>query len=97
MSTLDSAVQVHVPADLDAPDRILYGLTTRQVAILAGTATVLWLAFQALTPAVPAAVVGIAAVPVGAVATVVALGRRDGISMDRWLAAAWPRPAARAG
>jgi hypothetical protein len=32
--------------------------------------------------------VGIAAVPVGAVATVVALGRRDGISMDRWLAAA---------
>ena len=87
MST-DEAVQAHVPADLDAPDRILYGLTARQVAILAATAAVLWLAFQALTPAVPAPTVGIAAVPVAAIAAAVALGRRDGITMDRWLVAA---------
>lgn len=88
MSTIDEAVQAHVPADLDAPDRILYGLTARQVAILAATAAVLWLAFQALTPALPAPVVGVACVPVAAIAAAVALGRRDGITMDRWLAAA---------
>lgn len=88
MTTVDDAVQAHVPADLDAPDRILYGLTARQVAILAATAAVLWLAFQALTPAVPAPVVGIAAVPFAAIAAAVALGRRDGITMDRWLIAA---------
>jgi len=88
MSAMDFPVQVHVPADLDAPDRIMYGLTARQLAILAGSATVLWLVFEVLTPAVPGVGVGIAAVPVVAVATVVALGRRDGIAMDRWLAAA---------
>jgi hypothetical protein len=81
-------VQANVPADFDTPDRVLYGLTARQVSILAVAGAVLWLAYHALTPMVPAAVVGIAALPVGGVAVAVALGRRDGISMDRWIAAA---------
>jgi hypothetical protein len=84
MTGVPEPVQAHIPADLDTPDRVLYGLTVRQVAILAAAATVLWLAFQIL----PHAVVGVAAVPVAALAAAVALGRRDGISMDRWLAAA---------
>jgi hypothetical protein len=88
MSTVDDAVQAAVPADLNAPDRIMYGLTARQVAILAASAAALWVAFQALTPAVPPAAVGIAAIPLAAIATAVALGRRDGITMDRWLTAA---------
>src|SRR5213076_1310908 len=58
------------------------------VAILAATAALLWAAYRTLTPLVPPAVVGIAAVPVAALAAGLALGRRDGISMDRWVAAA---------
>ena len=84
----DYGLQAQVPADIDAPDRVLYSLTARQVAILAATGAVLWAAYRLLTPLVPPSVVGIAAVPVAAVAAGLALGRRDGISMDRWVAAA---------
>src|SRR5205814_5483057 len=89
----DEPYAAQVPADIDAPDRVLYSLTARQVAILAATGALLWAAYHVLTPLVPPAVVGIAAVPVAAVpvaavAAGVALGRRDGISMDRWVAAA---------
>ena len=84
----DYGLQAQVPADIDAPDRVLYSLTARQVAILAATGALLWAAYRLLTPLVPPAVVGIAAVPVAAVAAGLALGRRDGISMDRWVAAA---------
>src|SRR5947207_10739955 len=84
----DEPYVARVPADIDAPDRVLYGLTVRQVAILAATAALLWAASRTLTPLVGPAAVGIAAVPVAAVAAGLALGRRDGISMDRWVAAA---------
>jgi len=84
----DPPVQAAVPADIDVPDRVLYGLTARQVAILVGTGGWLWLAYRALCPPVPTVVVGLAAVPIAAVAVVLALGRRDGISLDRWMAAA---------
>jgi hypothetical protein len=77
-----------VPADIDAPDRVLYHLTARQVAILAATGAVLWAAYHILTPLVPPIAVGIGAVPVAALAAGLALGRRDGISMDRWALAA---------
>jgi hypothetical protein len=88
MSYDDPPVEAKVPADFDAPDRVLYGLTARQVAILAAAGALLWLAYQAATPTVPAVVVAIAALPVGGLAVALALGRRDGISMDRWIAAA---------
>src|SRR5947207_9803364 len=84
----DEPYAAQVPADIDAPDRVLYSLTARQVAILAATGALLWAAYRLLTPLVPPAVVGVAAVPVAAVAAGLALGRRDGISMDRWVAAA---------
>jgi hypothetical protein len=83
-----SVVQANVPADFDAPDRVLYGLTGRQVVILAATAALLWLGYHALTPIVSALVFGVAALPVAGLAAAVALGRRDGISMDRWIAGA---------
>ena len=84
----DEPYVARVPADIDAPDRVLYGLTVRQVAILAATAALLWAAYRLLTPLVGPAAVGIAAVPIAAMAAGLALGRRDGISMDRWVAAA---------
>ncbi|MBN1171095.1 MAG: PrgI family protein [Micromonosporaceae bacterium] len=95
MSLDSQPVQARMLADIDAPDRVLYGLTAHQVALLAATGTVLWLAYQAVTPTVPATGFAVAALPVGAIATAIALGRRDGISMDRWIAAAvraWRSP-----
>src|SRR5262245_37812689 len=88
MSYDNEPVEANVPADFDAPDRVLYGMTARQVAILAAAGALLWLAYRAVTPAVPAVVVAIVALPVGGLAVAVALGRRDGISMGRWIAAA---------
>ncbi len=79
--------RVRIPA-VEVEDKILAGLTARQAAILAAAGVVLWLAFlatRALVP--PAAFLGTAA-PVAAVAVVVVLGKRDGLSLDRLLLAA---------
>jgi hypothetical protein len=78
---------VRIPADVDREDRVLADLTARQVAILAAAAVVLWLAWVATRRLVPPAVFAGAAIPVGVAAVMLALGRRDGLSLDRWLAA----------
>jgi hypothetical protein len=44
----EQPVQAAVPADLNTPDKVLYGLTPRQLAILAGTGAVLWLTYHLL-------------------------------------------------
>jgi PrgI family protein len=77
-----------IPADVEREDLILARLTARQVAILAAAAVVLWLAFIATRDLVPLAVYAVLAFPFGAFATVLALGRRDGLSLDRLLLAA---------
>lgn len=77
-----------VAADFDAPDKVLYGLTARQVAIVAGAGGLIWLAWRLLGDRLPPAVIGVGALPVLGVAVVVAVGRRDGIGLDAWLLAA---------
>ncbi len=81
------AEPVRIPADVDREDRVLADLTARQVAILAAAAAVLWLAWVATRRMVPPAVFAGAAIPAVAAAVMLALGRRDGLSLDRWLAA----------
>ncbi len=81
------AEPVRIPADVDREDRVLADLTARQVAILAAAAVALWLAWIATRSLVPPAVFAGTAIPVGAAAVMLALGRRDGLSLDRWLAA----------
>lgn len=78
----------HIPADVDAPDKLVYNLTFRQAAILAATAAGLWLAWQQLHDLLPGPVLLAVAIPIAAAAVVAALGRRDGLSLDRWLLAA---------
>ncbi|MEJ3745514.1 PrgI family protein [Actinomycetes bacterium KLBMP 9797] len=85
-------LQAPVPADIDQPDRILFGLTVRQVAILAAAGAVLWVGYQALTPLVSPLLVAAGMLPVAAVVATVVLGRRDGVFLDRWLLA-WLRTA----
>src|SRR5262245_6966232 len=79
---------VRIPADVDLADRVLGPLTARQLAILAITGLVLYATWATVRTVVPVPVFLALACPVGVTAAVLALGRRDGISLDRLLAAA---------
>ena len=81
--------RVRIPADVERPDKLLAGLTARQLAILAVTAVALWAGYAATRHLVPPVVFGVVAVPVGAVAAMLALGRFEGIAADRWIVSAW--------
>ena len=79
---------VRIPADVEQEDRILAGLTARQVAILVAAALVLWVAYIATDHVVPLPIFAAVAFPFGAAATALALGRRDGLPLDRLVLAA---------
>ena len=86
---------VRIPADLDRPDRILLGLTARQLAILATGGLAAWILEGLLEPLVglPAAA-GLAA-PLALAAIALALGWREGLPLDRLALAGlgwWRRP-----
>jgi hypothetical protein len=79
---------VRIPADVDISDRVLGPLTARQVGILAVTGLVLYAAWAATRAVLPAPVFFVLAIPVGTGAAILALGQRDGISLDRLVVAA---------
>jgi PrgI family protein len=74
-----------VPADIGAPDKIAWGLSFRQLAIIGAVALAGWLLYSRFGPLLPPMVWVIAAIPVAGVTVVVALGRRDGLPLDVWL------------
>ncbi|MEV6374815.1 PrgI family protein [Micromonospora musae] len=82
------AGRVRMPADVDAPDKIAYGLTFRQLAILAVAALAFYGAWRFLHQLVPVPVLVGAAVVLGAMIFAIAVGRRDGLPLDVWLLAA---------
>jgi hypothetical protein len=84
----DVEVRARIPADIEAPDRILYQLTARQVAILAAASAVSYLWFTTTNRLLPMPLVVAAMLPILGVATAIALARRDGLPMDVWLWAA---------
>ncbi|MFF0147041.1 PrgI family protein [Amycolatopsis sulphurea] len=69
-------------------DKVIGPLTARQLAILAVTGLVLYAGWTTTRAVVPLPVFLALAIPVGVSAVVIALGQRDGISMDRLLVAA---------
>lgn len=77
-----------IPADVDREDRVLVNLTARQVAILSGTAAVLWATFMATRHLIPVQVFIACSAPIAGVAVALALVRRDGLSLDRLALAA---------
>ncbi|MFI2652764.1 PrgI family protein [Micromonospora fulviviridis] len=84
-NSYDEPYRARVPANVNKPDRIAFGLTFRQLAIIGGVSLAglgLYRTFGHLLP--PAAWI-VAGVIAFAVATVVALGRRDGLPLDVWL------------
>lgn len=84
----DLTPHARIPADVDTPDKIVYGLTARQLAILAVAAVIGYGIFRTVGTLLPQPVLVAILTPLAGAATVLALGRRDGLSMDVWLLAA---------
>ena len=85
----DGRFVVRIPADVECPDRLLANLTARQLAILGVAGVVLWATYTATRHVVPAAVFLALACPIGAAATLLAIGRVEGQPADRFIVAAW--------
>jgi hypothetical protein len=79
---------VRIPADVDREDRVIGPLTARQLLILAITGIVLYGMYTITRQFVPVAVFLIVAIPIGVTAAFLALGQRDGITLDRLVLAA---------
>ena len=80
---------VPIPADVEMPDKILAGLTARQVAIAAVGAVIIWAGWVAARHVLPLPAFAVLAAPAGLAATALVIGERDGLPLDRLLAAAW--------
>ena len=87
MST-DYHDSARIPADIERPDKIVFGLTARQAGILGAVAVVLWLGFLALRHLVSPVAYLAGSAPVAAAAGGAVLASRDGLSLDRLAAAA---------
>ena len=85
----DPSASTPIPADIERPDKILAGLTARQVAILATAAVIIWAAFEATRRLVAPPVFAVLAAPVAVAAAALVTGQRDGLTLDRLLIAAW--------
>lgn len=83
----DSTPRSKIPADVDTPDKIVYGLTARQLAILTVAGLIEYGIFKAAGQLLPQPVLIAVMIPVAGAAIVLALGRRDGLSLDAWLLA----------
>jgi hypothetical protein len=86
---------VRIPADLDRPDRILLGLTARQLLILAASGLSAWTIEALLEPLVGLAAAVILAAPLALAGLGLALGWRDGQPLDRLVLAGldwWRHP-----
>jgi PrgI family protein len=78
-------MRARIPADVEKKDAILFGFNFRQVVILTVAALIIYAAWTALARVVHPLVFLIGVIPVAGFAFVLAVGRRDGISLDAWL------------
>ena len=85
----DPPASTPIPADIERPDKILAGLTARQAAILATAAVIIWAGFEATRRLVALPVFAVLAAPLAVAAAALVMGQRDGLTLDRLLAAAW--------
>jgi PrgI family protein len=72
-----------LPADVELDDRLAFGLTAHQLAILIATAIGAYLAFGALSSALAPPLAAALSTPLGVAGVLLALGRRDGVTADR--------------
>ncbi|MFG2249140.1 PrgI family protein [Spirillospora sp. NPDC048823] len=81
-------LSARIPADVEQPDKIMYGLTARQLVVLAATAVTSASVFVAVSPLLPVAVTAGLCFPLMTAGCAMALGRRDGMGLDRYVLAA---------
>lgn len=81
----ETPTRARMPADVDAPDKVAYGLTFHQLAIVAAGALVFYSLWRALHGVVATPLLTGAGVVLGGLVIGLALGRRDGLSLDVWL------------
>ncbi|MFJ6953170.1 PrgI family protein [Micromonospora aurantiaca (nom. illeg.)] len=81
----DAAPRAVVPANVNEPDRVAFGLTFRQLGIIGGVDLAAAGVYRSFGPMLPRPVWLVGGAVVFAVAVVVALGRRDGLPLDVWL------------
>lgn len=87
-SRTGASYTVTIPANIDREDRLVAGLTARQLAILAVAALGAWVLVALVRAVLPLPVALGLGWAVLAVGLALALGRRDGLSLDRLLLAA---------
>ena len=93
MSTaMEMPRSVPVPADLDAPDAVLWGANGRQVALLAPACLIALMAWYRLAGDVDPRLLLLITAPLLAAVAALAFGRVDGLELDRLLLAALRRP-----
>lgn len=83
---IEAPLRARVHADVERKDALLFGLTFRQLVILSVTGLVLYAAWSALAPVLPPPVLLAASIPIAGAAFALAIGRRDGIPLDAWVA-----------
>jgi hypothetical protein len=84
----EAPLRARVPANVEQPDKIIFGMTGRQLVILTITALLIYTVWTAMASTVHPIVFAVAALPVAGIGFVLAVGRRDGTSLDAWLLAA---------
>lgn len=80
---------VRIPADIDQPDRLLGGMTARQLGVISVTAVLCWLMFNVASVALPTLAALPLAIPLVLVGSFCAFGQRDGLRGDRLVLAMW--------
>src|SRR5437762_3576316 len=85
----EAPMRARVPANVERKDSILFGFTFRQGVILTVAGLIIYAAWTALARVVHPLAFLIGAIPLAGFAFVLAVGRRDGIPLDAWLAHAF--------
>ncbi|MEU6036141.1 PrgI family protein [Actinomadura sp. NPDC047616] len=84
MTTPDDELLVaKIPADVEMPDKLIAGLTARQVLILGGTGLLAAWMYLLAQDHLPLPMIAAVVFPMVAIGCALALGRRDGLSLDR--------------
>jgi hypothetical protein len=79
---------VRIPADVEQPDKIVWGFTARQVVILAATGGALYLGYVTFGARIPLVAFAAIALPVAVLGLLLAIGTHDGLSLDQFMLAA---------
>jgi len=78
---------VRIPADVDREDQLVANLTARQIALLAALAALLYAGWAATHTVLALPLFVLLAAPVAVAGAFLVVGRRDGLTLDRYLLA----------